>query len=78
METAEFRSPVKKLLSFFRRSRDQWKQKCQQAKLRVKRLQTKVSDLQASRGEWKHKARQAQAELDRLQREGAEQKTSGG
>jgi len=61
--TTEFRSPVKKLVRFFKRSRDQWKRKCLEAKLRVKRLQTKVSDLEASREEWKRRTKQAQAEV---------------
>ena len=49
METKEYRSPTEKLARFFKGSRDKWKEKCQEAKLRVKRLHTKVADLQTSR-----------------------------
>lgn len=78
LESTVYRSPVKKLVRFFEGSRDRWKRKCLDAKLRVKRLQTKVSDLQASREAWKRQAREAQAEIARLKAEQAEQKTAGG
>lgn len=32
MEQAEFRSPLRKLVTFFKASRDNWKEKCQRAK----------------------------------------------
>ena len=48
-ERKEYRSPLKKLGVFFERSRDKWKQKCLDAKRRVKFLHTKVADLQRSR-----------------------------
>ena len=73
MEVRMFRSPVKKLLSFFVRSRDGWKQKCQKAKTRVKRLGNRVQKLTVSRDRWKERAQtlggelaQALAELQQL------------
>jgi tRNA/tmRNA/rRNA uracil-C5-methylase (TrmA/RlmC/RlmD family) len=53
-----FRSPVSKLLAFFRRSRDRWKAKCKQAKKELKSLKTCHAKLKASRDYWKQKARQ--------------------
>jgi hypothetical protein len=53
-----FRSPVSKLLAFFRRSRDRWKEKCKQAKKELKSLKTCHAKLRASRDYWKQKARQ--------------------
>ena len=53
-----FRSPVSKLLVFFRRSRDRWKEKCKQAKKELKSLKTCHAKLKASRDYWKQKARQ--------------------
>ena len=76
MESTEYRSPLKKLVQFFERSRNQWKEKCLQAKLRVKRLQTNVLDVEASREEWKRRAKEAQAEVARLQAELEEQKAA--
>lgn len=53
-----FRSPVSKLLVFFRRSRDRWKEKCKQAKKELKSLKTCHAKLKASRDYWKQQARQ--------------------
>ncbi len=74
METKEYRSPIKKLVRFFEDSRDKWKEKCQEAKLRVKRLHTKVADLQTSRERWREEARQLRAEVAQLREELEEQK----
>ena len=75
MEAKQYRSSTRKLVKFFERSRDQWKQKCLGAKLRVKRLHTKVADLQGSRQRWTGEAKQLRAEVARLQAELEEQKT---
>ena len=37
-ESREFRSPQRKLVRFFQKSRDNWKRKCQEAKQRCKLL----------------------------------------
>jgi hypothetical protein len=52
-----FRSPMAKLLAFFRRSRDRWREKCKQAKKELKSLKTCHAKLKASRDYWKQKAR---------------------
>lgn len=75
MEAKQYRSPIKKLVKFFEQSRDQWKQKCLDAKLRVKRLHTKVADLQASRQRWREEAEELRSQVAQLQAELAEQKT---
>ena len=66
-ETKEYRTPQKKLCRFFERSRNQWKQKCLDAKLRLKRLHTKVADLTASREKWKTEAKEALQQVARLE-----------
>lgn len=58
-----FRSPVTKLVKFFRQSRDQWKEKCKHAKRELKLLKLRLAKLQSSRDRWKEKARQLQTEL---------------
>ena len=60
MDTAQFKSPVKKLVEFFRRSRNKWK-----AKYFVKRddsilLANKVRAIQKSRTYWRELAQDAQ------------------
>jgi hypothetical protein len=44
-DTKELKSPLRKLVQFFRRSRDRWKQKDQELKLRYKRLATRSRSL---------------------------------
>ena len=46
MERVEFRSPLRKLVVFFERSRDNWKEKCQQAKYELKLLKRRWRNLQ--------------------------------
>jgi hypothetical protein len=57
MVAKTFRSPISKLLAFFRRSRDRWKERCKQAKKELKSLKTCHAKLKASRDYWKQKAR---------------------
>lgn len=63
------RSPRKKLLRFFVRSRNGWKAKCQTAKVRVKRLGNRVRKLTDSRDRWKERAQALRGELAGVQAE---------
>jgi hypothetical protein len=56
VEPFPYRSPISKLLRFFRRSRDQWKAKCQTAKRENKSLKTRLAKMKESRDRWKAKA----------------------
>lgn len=77
MEVKTFLSPVKKLVRFFERSRNGWKQKCQESKRRIKRLSNDKSKLRASRDRWKENAQSLQSELRQVQQELEELKISG-
>lgn len=59
MSNTEFayRSPVAKLLRFFRRSRDRWKEKCLTAKRQNKSLKTRLAKMKESRDRWKAESR---------------------
>lgn len=59
-ETLGYRSPLSKLLRFFRRSRDQWKSKCKVAKEENKSLKIRLAKMTESRDRWKAKAQSAQ------------------
>jgi len=61
-----YKSPRRKLVRFFEKSRDQWKAKCQTAKTTVKRLQNRVRFLEKSKAGWKNKARALEAEVAQL------------
>jgi len=56
-ESFSYRSPISKLLRFFRRSRDQWKAKCKTAKQENKSLKTRLAKMKESRDRWKAEAR---------------------
>ena len=49
-ERPTYRSPQRKLVTFFAQSRDQWKEKCRGAKASLKQLKKKVQ-----RGEVRHR-----------------------
>jgi predicted nucleic acid-binding Zn-ribbon protein len=75
MATAEFKSPKRKLVDFFRRSRDGWKRKYQESKRRNKQLSNQVRAVEKSRAHWKEvakeerrKARQLEQQLEELKR----------
>jgi molecular chaperone GrpE (heat shock protein) len=61
--TKEYSSPLRKLVKFFKESRDRWKAKYQQVHEVVRRLQGRIRSLQRSRDHWKEQAKRAQAEL---------------
>ena len=50
-----YKSPRRKLLRFFEKSRDQWKDKCLEAKAAVKRLQNRVRFLEKSKDRLQHR-----------------------
>jgi hypothetical protein len=73
METKEFSSPLRKLVMFFRTSRDGWKGKCLEAKRSNKLLVNQVRAVEKSRAFWREKAkadaeraRQLEQELEAL------------
>ena len=67
MVNIEFRSPLRKLVAFFKSSRDKWKAKCQQAKYELKLLKRRFERLQESRDLWQQRYQQAEAGREQLQ-----------
>lgn len=63
----DYKSPVRKLALFFKRSRDKWKLKMASAKKELKRLENRVRFLEKSRDQWKEKARRLEAKSARLE-----------
>ena len=60
-------SPVRKLVRFFEKSRDQWKSKHHQLKVNLKRQQNRVRFLEQSKAHWKSRVKELEAEVARLQ-----------
>ena len=75
MSEQAFRSPVSKLLAFFLRSRNRWKDKCKQAKKELKSLKTCHAKLKTSRDYWKQLARQVAESVTPQEAEVATTKT---
>jgi hypothetical protein len=61
-EPLPYRSPMRKLVRFFERSRDQWKEKCRQAKRENNSLKIRLAAMKESRDCWKAKAKELEEE----------------
>lgn len=61
-EDLPYTSPPRKLIRFFRDSRDKWKTKYQRAKATIKRLENRERFLAKSKDEWKARAKALEAE----------------
>ena len=67
MANTEFRSPLRKLVTFFKTSRDKWKAKCQQVKYELKLLKRRFQNLQQNRDLWQQRYQKAETQRDHLQ-----------
>jgi muramoyltetrapeptide carboxypeptidase LdcA involved in peptidoglycan recycling len=74
IESREFRSPQRKLVRFFQKSRDNWKRKCQAAKQRCKLLANQVRAVEKSREQWRAEAEAARRRVEELEQMLAAQK----
>ena len=68
METRTFKSPARKLIRFFERSRDNWKRKYMELKRKLKKLSNQVRAVEKSRDHWKEVAHQERQRFDQLER----------
>ena len=59
----EYRSPKHKLVRFFEKSRNRWRERCKEAKARLKVEKTHVRRLETQRDRWKERARELEAML---------------
>jgi chromosome segregation ATPase len=66
-ETTERKSPLRKLVRFFERSRDRWKAKYQNLKRERKRMQNQVRAVEKSREQWAARAKAAEQRVAELQ-----------
>ena len=58
-----YRSPQRKLVTFFARSRDKWKAKCKGAKEGLKKLKKRIVFLEERKACWKSRAKALEREL---------------
>ena len=71
-----YKSPLKKLAQFFKRSRDGWKAKYHEVKRLCRQMSSRLRAVEASRDRWKQAAKATKREADRLQQEVEELKIS--
>lgn len=69
LEMKAYRSPQSKLVRFFERSRDNWKRKCQERMVRMKRLASRLEKMRSGRDRWRERAQSLEEELTRVQDE---------
>ncbi len=74
VELSAFKSPLRILVRSFRRSRDNWKQKCLRAKKDIKRFKNKASDAVKGRDQWKRKFERMQERTESLEAELAQRR----
>ena len=74
IEGATYKSRPKLLLDFFKRSRDNWKRKCKQAKAELKLAKNQNRAVQNSRAGWRTRSKELEAEVQQLRWELEEQK----
>lgn len=58
-----YKSPQRKLVRFFEKSRTQWKAKCRAAKATIKVLKNRVRFLEESKERWKRRAKALEHEV---------------
>ena len=66
VKNKSYKSPHRKLIRFFEKSRNQWKTKCQKAKKALKLLKNKIRFLEASKNYWKSRVKELEDELAQL------------
>ncbi len=68
-KSKKYKSPQRKLVIFFEKSRDNWKVKCREAKIMIKRLKNRVRFLEHSKENWKSKAKEFESKVKKLEDE---------
>jgi septal ring factor EnvC (AmiA/AmiB activator) len=65
----EWKSPVRKLVGFFERSRNKWKKKYQHLKRERKGMENQIRAVEKSRENWADRAKQAEEQVCELERQ---------
>lgn len=63
------KSPLRKLVAFFQKSRNAWKEKHHVAKAECKKLSNQVRAVEKSRQRWRERAEAQEQRADALERE---------
>jgi hypothetical protein len=68
-KATSYKSPVRKLVVFFRGSRDGWKEKHHEVKAECKKLSNQVRAVEKSRQQWREQAQTQERRVRELERE---------
>jgi len=68
-ESKEYKSPLYKLVDFFRRSRDKWKAKHKASKRESKRLANQTAAVERSRERWRTECKKLRHEVASLKKQ---------
>jgi len=68
-KTEAYKSPPRKLVKFFEKSRDQWKYKYRETKKIIKQLKNRIRFLEVSKEHWKNRVKELESELTQLRTE---------
>ena len=63
MQEKKYKSPLKKLVNFFEKSRDKWKEKYVEKSKELKRVTNRIYDLETRKEHWKKRALEAEKQL---------------
>lgn len=74
MQEKTYKSPLKKLVKFFEKSRDNWKSKYLEKKTELKRAKNQINDLKHRKEDWKDRAIEAENKLKEMERDSLEAK----
>lgn len=74
MESRRFKSPVGKLVRFFEKSRDGWKEKYRNVKQECRKLANQTAAVEKSRDRWRQEVRELRQTVKTLENELARQK----
>jgi len=74
MQEKTYKSPLKKLVKFFEKSRDNWKNKYVEKKKELKRALNQINDLKKRKEMWKDRAIEAENRLKEIEKDLAETK----
>lgn len=68
-EEKQYKSPQRKLVKFFEKSRNQWKEKCLNAKTKIRRLSNRIRFLEDSKKKLKDQVKELKTEISRMKSE---------
>lgn len=74
MQEKTYKSPLKKLVKFFEKSRDSWKNKYTEKNKELKRAKNQINDLKQRKEDWKERAKKAEDELKEINSKSSEVK----